>query len=648
MDYSKIGLKVGIEIHQQLKTDEKLFCSCKPDLVSSEPSISFYRKLRPTQSELGKIDPAASFEFKRGRGFVYDADKKTTCLVEMDEEPPHRLNEEALDICLIIALMINAKIVDEAHVMRKIVIDGSNTTGFQRTCIIALGGEITVNNTRCPLQTVCLEEDAARKIREKGLIVQYKLDRLCVPLIEITTAPAIHTPEEARKVALAIGSILRATKRVKRGLGTIRQDLNISIRDGALIEVKGVQELELVSKVVEYEVNRQVALLKIKNELSKRRVEFETIINHFVDVTGFFDQTTCKTFQNAIARNGRVLALVLPNFGGLLGIELIPNIRFGTELSDYAKFWGKVGGIIHTDELTVHKITEEEINNVKRFLNAGRKDAIIFVADHIEKAHEGLNAVVARAKQALKGVPSETRRAYLDATTRYSRPRPGAARMYPETDVPPVPISIERLSSAKQHMPKLPDEVIFRLMKEYGLNQKLANQLYNSDYLAVFERIAHTSQVAPTFIAAVLTETFKGLKREGFAVESLSELFIETLFELVDSKRIAKEAISQVIAWSIKNDETDLDKVLRALGLEMISTQKLEKILSKIIDENETLIYNRKIMAIGPLMGIIMSEFRGKVDAKMVNQLLKEKIKEKLMKEDTNKKQGKGVLPNSV
>ncbi|MEM2105796.1 MAG: Glu-tRNA(Gln) amidotransferase subunit GatE, partial [Candidatus Bathyarchaeia archaeon] len=244
IDYSKVGLKVGLEIHQQLDTKAKLFCRCKTELFKGEPEITFIRRLRPTQSELGQIDPAAYFEFQKGVKILYEANRETSCLVEMDEEPPHPLNTEAVEIALTVALMLKAKPVDEIHVMRKTVIDGSNTTGFQRTCVIALKGEIAIGEKTVPIEHVSLEEDAARKMgEEEDNTIRYRIDRLGIPLIEIATAPTINTPKEAGEVALAIGRILRATGKVKRGLGTIRQDLNISIAEGALTEIKGVQEL---------------------------------------------------------------------------------------------------------------------------------------------------------------------------------------------------------------------------------------------------------------------------------------------------------------------------------------------------------------------------------------------------------------------
>ncbi|MBS7616936.1 Glu-tRNA(Gln) amidotransferase subunit GatE, partial [Candidatus Bathyarchaeota archaeon] len=476
-DYGKVGLKVGLEIHQQLDTSTKLFCACKPELFKEEPEITFLRRLRPTQSELGQTDPAAYFEFQKGVKILYEADKQTACLVEMDEEPPHPLSMEAVEIVLTTALMMNATPVDEIHVMRKTVIDGSNTTGFQRTCIIALNGAIQVGEKTVPIQHLSLEEDAARKTGEEGTLIRYRIDRLGIPLIEITTAPVINTPKEAGEVALAIGKILRATGRVKRGLGTIRQDLNVSIAGGALTEIKGVQELELIPLVVEYEVQRQLNLICISEELRKIGVNEEEIKEEIFDVTAVFQHTACKVLRKALDKNQKILAVKLPKFKGLLKHELIPGIRLGTEMSDRAKFWGRVGGIFHTDELPAYGITIQEVEALRKATQAKEHDAVVFVADAQENAQDALKAVLERAREALKGVPEETRAAHPDGTTRYMRPRPGAARMYPETDIPPLRVTEDLLNRVRQCLPELPEQKLQRLMREYGLNQKLAKQL---------------------------------------------------------------------------------------------------------------------------------------------------------------------------
>lgn len=609
-----------------MATSQKLFCACKAELSTLDPEITFYRRLRPAQSEFGEVDPAATFEFKKGRGFLYEADRKTTCLVEMDEEPPHRLNEEAVDICLTVALMVDATPVDEIHVMRKIVIDGSNTTGFQRTCVIALGGEIEVDSIKVQLQTLCLEEDAARKTGKDELTTRYQLDRLCMPLIEIATAPVIYTPKDAEKVALALGRILRDSKRVKRGLGTIRQDLNVSIKGGGLTEIKGVQDLGLVSTVVALEIQRQVALLKIRDELARRGARREDLSKDFIDVTSVFTRTRCNVIEQAIQNGQRVLAVTLPRFRGLLGCELISGLRFGTELADYAKFWGRVGGIFHTDELPAYEISLEELDKLKQTLHIEEDDAIVFLAAEEENALDALRAVVERAKQAVDGVPNETRGATTDGVTHYSRPRPGAARMYPETDVPPLTISREYLAVLRGKLPESRAVKLTRLMRLYNLNDKLATQLVDSEYDDVFERIANDTSLATSFLAATLTETLKSLRREGFGVEPFSEDILLELFKSVDEGIIAKEAIPEVLRWLGSHEEAEMRDALEALGLQMIPIAEVETIVDQIVQANEELIRQRGLSALSPLMGVIMKTYRGRVDAKKASQILKEKI----------------------
>ncbi len=608
----------------------KLFCSCKANLSTQEAEFSVYRRLRPTQSELGSIDPAAAFEFQRGRGYEYHADIHSTCLVELDEEPPHRLNEEAIEIGMTIALMLKAQPVDEVHVMRKIVIDGSNTTGFQRSCIIALGGELEVDSHRIQLQTICLEEDAARKINETLSITAYRLDRLCIPLIEVTTAPVIYSPAVAQKVALAIGRILRATNQVKRGLGTIRQDLNISIRDGAIIEIKGVQQLNLISTVVKYEIQRQLALLEIRNELQSRGVQSKDISENIHDVTSIFNKTKSQLIKQSIKQGAQVYAIVLPNFQSLLGHELAPGIRFGTELSDYAKFWGRVGGIFHSDEMPAYGITNEEISQIKLKLNMHTSDTVVFVTADTDSAKDALSAVIARAQQAIQGVPAETRGAALDGTTHYSRPRPGAARMYPETDVPPVPISSQRLKHIRETLPESPDTHLTRLQTEYNLNKKLASQLHNSKYHSLFEQIARETSISPSFIAATLTETLRSLQREGVDVDIFSMSSLLSLFSAVDANLVAKEAIPQVLQWMAEHQQLDPHIAIDALGLKLIPLEQLEDAVDTILSENQDLIMTRQQSAIGPLMGILMKKYRGQIDAKALSQLITIKIKKML------------------
>ena len=614
IDYSKVGLKVGLEIHQQLNAKTKLFCSCPLELFKEEPEITFLRRLRPTQSELGQVDPAAYFEFQKGVKILYEANKTSTCLVEMDEEPPHPINLDAVQIVLTVSLMMNAIPVDEIHVMRKTVIDGSNTTGFQRTCTIASDGWIKVGEKTIPIQALFLEEDAARKTgtQDEGKTIRYRIDRLGIPLIEIATGPVIYSPVEAQEVALIIGRILRDTGKVMRGLGTIRQDLNVSLPNGALIEIKGVQELELISKAVEYEVQRQLGLISVKEELAKEGIKADAIKPEFVDVTGIFKETKCKVIRKAVDKNQKVLAVKLPHFAGLLKRELMPDFRVGTELSDRAKFWGRVGGIFHSDEMPDYGITDEEVNAVRKVVSAGEADAVVFVADTAENVLDALKAVVERAKELVIGVPAETRTAKEDGTSRYMRPRPGAARMYPETDIPPQPITDELLEKIRLNLPESGDKKVARLTKHYGLNEKLAKQLADSEYDVLFEETIKETSVQASTVAAFLTETLKALKREGIEIETVSEDQIKNIFNAVGSGDLAKEAVVDVFSWLSKNKDKTLQDAVAKLGLKMFTEADLAPIIDRVVTANKPQIDKLGKNAFGMLMGAVMKEVRGK------------------------------------
>ncbi|MCW3992048.1 MAG: Glu-tRNA(Gln) amidotransferase subunit GatE [Candidatus Bathyarchaeota archaeon] len=630
MGYEKLGLKVGLEVHQELDTEHKLFCACPPRLFREDPEYTFVRRLRPSQSELGEVDPAALFEFMRGKSIVYEADRETSCLVEMDEEPPGPLNGEALDICLTFALMTGSRPVDEVHVMRKTVVDGSNTTGFQRTCIVSLGGSVEVGGRQCRLQHVGLEEDAARKIAEEGLVSRYRIDRLGIPLIEATTAPDIRSPREAEEVAHAIGRIFRATGRVRRGLGTIRQDLNVSIEGGALVEIKGVQQLNLISKVVEHEALRQAGLLAIASELGRRGESPSDLEGDYVDVSDGFASTRCRIILDALERGHRVLALKLPGFAGLVGRELCPNRRLGAEMADRARFWGGVSGLFHTDELPGYDISAEEVDALRARMAASERDAVVVVADEPGRCRGALTAVLDRAKEAFTGVPSETRAADPDGTTHYTRPRPGAARMYPETDVVSISITPERLEGLRATLPEMPDAKRRRLMAEYGLNEKLTKQVAESDRSGLFEELARGTMVSPTIIAVALTEIFRSLERDGVRVDALGDETIHGVFKLLDNGLTVKESLPEIFSWLADNVDGSPRDALKSLGIELMERDEVRRIVEMKIEENNKLVLQRGEGALGPLMGMVMGEVRGRARAQDVRELLMEALGEAL------------------
>jgi glutamyl-tRNA(Gln) amidotransferase subunit E len=630
--FKKLGLMVGLELHQQLNTERKLFCHCATVIRDDEPDGNFVRRLRPTQSEMGEIDPAALFEFQRQKRFCYEYYNDTTCLVEADEEPPHNLSDEAIDICLTIATFLNSKPVDEIHPMRKIVIDGSNTTGFQRTAIIANGGEVVVGDKTIGIQTICLEEDAARKIADddKNNMRVYRLDRLGIPLIEVATDPDIRTPDEAQEVALALGLLLRSTGQVKRGLGTIRQDVNVSIKDGAIIEIKGFQQLDMLSELVALEVQRQAALLEIRDELKVRGIKPTDIKKEIVDVTDIFAKSESKVIKNATKSGGVVHVVKLPGFAGLIGKEIQPERRLGTELSDYAKFWGDVGGIFHTDELPKYGITETDVSKIYKAVKAGEQDAVVLVAAPKERCRDALKAVVDRAQVAVKGVPAETRTPLPNGTSKYARPRPGSSRMYPETDVRPVQITDSHLKKIKRNMPETIEEREKRFIKEYGLSSDLSYQITRSVNLSLFEQIVGETDVSPTLVAATLENTIVSLHRDRIPTENLQDRHFLELFQSVSKNELSSEAIPEVLTYLASNPISDAKLAIETLGLGMASSADVEKTIRKIVKDREDLIRKQGDRAIGALMGAAMKELRGKVDGKIVNELLRKEIQKLL------------------
>ncbi len=537
------------------------------------------------------------------------------------------LNPEALDIVLKASVLFNMRPVDEVFTMRKIVVDGSNTTGFQRTCFVASNGFIETPSGRVGMDTVCLEEDAASKVDAKADATTYSLDRLGIPLIEIATAPDIKTPEQAREVALAIGTLLRSLK-VRRGLGTIRQDVNVSIAQGARVEVKGVQALDLIQEVVEKEALRQVNLIAIRDELLARHAIVHDAI---VDVTDLFKGSESKVVKKALSAGGVIYAIKLDGFKGLIGKEIQPGRRLGTEFSDRAKRAAGVGGIFHIDELPNYGITQPEVDAVSSKLGLGSDGAFVLVADSKAKSKMAMEAVIRRAKEAMIGVPEETRGPLPNGNTEYMRPLPGRARMYPETDVPSVAVTKEYMARVRQDMPELLSEKKQRFMKQYGLNEEMAQKLAYSPENETFEELAKRSG-NPMLVARTMLGTMTELRRDGVPVDNITDRHMEEVFDLVREGKIAKEAISSVLKETAQQPEKDVGEAVKRLGLGGVGEEEVRKIIGEIVTEKRDYVKEKGEAAQSGLMGMAMAKLRGKADGKLISRILKEQIAAELKK----------------
>ena len=624
-DPKMLDLKVGFEIHQQLATPNKLFCNCSCK-EADEYSVVFTRRLRPTQSELGSYDPAAMFEFHKMRTSRYHAAAETSCLVEADEEPPHDVNREALETALISSLALNSNVMDEIHVMRKIVIDGSNTSGFQRTMLVARGGHLEVAGNKIGVQSICLEEDASKALGESNGVRGYGLDRLGVPLVEIALEPVTGKPDEIMQVALTLGRLLRASKMVARGLGSIRQDVNVSIMGGAVVEVKGVQQLDQLVKVIEYEMMRQHGLLIIAKKLKEKGIDENSIGDKFEDVTGIMNRSQSDVVKRIMSgSNSTFRAIRVPGFAGMIGFEPYQGIRLGRELGELVRFYD-LGGVFHSDELPGHGISQGEVDSVRTILNLQEGDAFVIVGGPEERVAYAADAIVRRLRAALAGVPAETRAATVDGRTVFSRPRPGAARMYPETDIPTIPVTGELLESLRGSVPRPWDEVVGMMASKYKLNKKLATQIFDSEYLEVFEKIAGSTKVQPTFVASKLTEDIRSLQRQGLDSDALSDDFIIEIFRKLDEGSIAKESVILIFQKLMKGEASTVEDAVKKLGVSSISDDELSQALDKVISDNMAIVREKGVGALSTLMGKSMAVLRGKADGQKINAMLKEKL----------------------
>ncbi len=620
-----LGVRVGLEIHQQLATNKKLFCNCTP-LETEEYSIKFQRKLRASKSELGEYDPAALFEKSKSKTIMYFANPESSCLVEQDEEPPHELDKDAKEISLVIASTLKSNVFSEIYPMRKTVVDGSNTTGFQRTMLISQGGYFDMEGRKIGIQSICLEEDAAKILGEEGSIKKYGLERLGIPLVEIATEPFEARPNEIKKIALTLGRILRSTKRVKRGLGSIRQDVNVSIKNGGVvIEVKGVQQLDQLEKVVEYEAKRQDGLLKISKKLQ------ETNWNHDCerdrkDIGKLFEKCESKIIQSAIKKNQDVFAISFRNMAGIFGYSPYEGVRLGKEVAELVRFFG-IGGVFHSDELPNYGVEKIDIQNLKEFMNLSDKDAFLILACPKEKMQTIIDQIILRIEHIKNnGIPIDTRLATQSGETKFLRPRPGAARMSPETDIPQISLTQEELDRAKNNIPKSWDESIHEIKSKFNLNQQLAEQIMDSQYMELFEKIAENIDVNPTFIASILCSSITNLERNGLNAKLLSNEEIIKSFEFLKSGKIAKESIEMIFENIMAGKSEKIEDAMKNVSIKTVDNNELDQILEKIVRNNENMVKNQKERAIGPLMGIAMKELRGKVSGETINMVLLKKI----------------------
>ena len=435
-DYEKLNLKCGLEIHQQLDTEKKLFCRCPAKLQGTrEPDFTINRKMRPVLGEMGTYDKAMLTEYEKGMGITYEGYNDVVCTYELDDTPPFSCNSEARSITLQIAILLNANIIEEMHVCRKNYLDGSVPSGFQRTMILGTDGYVILESgKKIRINILSLEEEAARKIKTENKTNFFRLDRLGIPLVEVTTKPDINTPDECRECAERIGLLLWSTN-VKKVLGSIRQDVNVSIEAGTRIEIKGVQKLGWIPVLINHEISRQLGLLEIKEALEKRKLNEKDIPNKPFDLTDSLTKTKSNFIAKGIESGKKLYGINFIGFKDLFGKELMEDYRFGTEVSNKVKLISGLKGIIHSDEdLSKYNLADDDVKKINEKLETKKEDCFVLVLGSRKEVNKAMDVIINRVKFAFKGVPPETRRALENGNTEFLRELHGGARLYPDTD----------------------------------------------------------------------------------------------------------------------------------------------------------------------------------------------------------------------
>ncbi len=624
LDFQKIGFKSGLEVHVQINTEKKLFCRCPAGKYTSTFHSEILRHMRPTLSELGEYDRTALMEFKTKKNIVYRLNRESVCTYEMDDTPPFLINQDALDIAIEMALLLNCKMAGELHVIRKQYLDGSIPTGFQRTAIVGLDGELTHRNKKIRVIQLAIEEDSCREISDKGHKIVFTTDRLSIPLIEIVTQPDMKTPKEVADVGESIRKLTRTTGHYRRGPGTARQDLNVSINGGRRVEIKGVPSVKLLEILSHREALRQKSLLEIRDILSKKGIKKSQMKPSFFDVKEVFIHSNEDFMHKHVKKNGKIKAAVLPGLRKILGYEVQPGRVFADEIEGRVRVIACIDKnpvFLHNGE--IENKNEHNINweAIRKDIDGKQNDGIIIVWGSDEDTRTAMKEIEIRVLELFDGIPPETRQVLPDGNTDFERILPGADRMYPDTDSAPFPITDERIKKINEELPDTSWEKI-REYQEMGLDEGTINVLLYRNRHKIFDRLTGELKIDPKLTGRVLSGTVTWLSRKGHQVEELTENVFVSFFKLFNKKQFTKEIIPRLLTDMLVNSGCSIEKSLKNLKIVPVKEDQIRKLIEKSLiksDRNNfSDIYKYKRFIIGK----IMQDARGKIDGKRVKELL--------------------------
>lgn len=612
-DYRAVGFRSGLEIHQQLLTEKKLFCRCPAGRYSDRYHAEILRHMRPTLSELGEYDGTALMEFKTRKEIIYHINRETVCTYEMDDTPPFELNEQALDIALAIGQMYGCSMVDEIHIARKQYLDGSIPTGFQRTTIVGVNGAIPYRDRRIDIVQLGLEEDSCREVADIGHRRFYLADRLGMPLIETVTAPQMETPHEVAEVGDILRRLVRSTGLVRTGIGAARQDVNVSVRGGTRIEIKGVPRLAEIPLLTYNESMRQWNLLRLRAELHRRGVTPESFRSRSEDVTRLLRKTRYDPIRAAITEGRVARAVTLYGFAGLLRFQTQTDTYFAQEIADRVRVIAcltSLPNIIHSDR-HMETLTNAEWMAVRKAAGAGEGDTVVVVWGDPQDAETAAKEIAIRAREATVGIPSETRQALADGTNGFERILPGPDRMYPDTDLPPKRITGDRLARLRAHLPR-PFWEREAWYRDLGIPEDTIRPLAISPYAGLFERLVRELEAPPVLAAVALVQQVKRIRRKGLKGE-LPESTLEPMFHAHRAGALSGEgvfmAMERVAAGeAFEPPVHDPDR----------TQMELEEALQRGLQAMSTMRVPTGPKRRATLMGLVMRLVRGRIEGERV------------------------------
>jgi glutamyl-tRNA(Gln) amidotransferase subunit E len=648
IDYAEVGLISGLEVHQQLLTESKMFCHCPAGLYTETHDGSVLRHMRPTLSELGEYDGTALMEFKTKKNIIYLLHQGNVCTYEMDDTPPFLVNQQAVDIAIEQCLMLGCDIVDEVHIARKQYLDGSIPTGFQRTAIVGVNGRLPFRGREISIIQVSVEEDSCREVSDRGHLIVWRTDRLGMPLIETVTGPDLRTPEEVEEAILLVGRVCRSTGHVRVGLGASRQDVNVSVRGGRRVEIKGVPKAGWAPKLVHGEAARQVNMLKLRDELHRRGFTSPgAVAVESADVTDLFTNSEYSLLRREVweqwvkeerRRPGfelgagpfMVKAVRLKGLAGTLSWPSQPDLTFAHELA------GRVRVISGLDQAPIllsgekwpdYRGALQELRRVRTKLHCASEDAVVVVWGPEEDCRTAADEIRLRYVDATNGVPNETRQPFEDGTTDFERILPGPDRMYPDTDSPPTRVTRERVARLESGLAEKPWKRETRYAA-VGVPAATAHYLIRRGGAGLVDRVVAECGADLRQACFLFGERLVGWRRAGIAVDQIPPDRWCEFFESMVERPVLFEVRDILVRRMAEAPATGLDQILEKLGLNEDNGNWRGTVLQRVSEAAQAAFRKDTELVRRLAMGRLMSVLLGKVPASEVAAVLQRQMEE--------------------